>query len=74
MTRNKLTSHQREVNARLQRLSRHTAQGWVSAAHIGSRHALDRLVEKGCADRKVETGPRGGEHKFYRPTDEETES
>lgn len=64
----KLTTHQAEVLARLKRLSGRYGNGWVAVRYIGSRGALEKLVEKGWAQVDVRRGPRGGEHRYYRPT------
>ena len=44
---------------------------WVYADTVGSKNACDRLVEKGWIEMDVEYGPRGGEHRKYRPVTEE---
>lgn len=41
---------------------------WVSGRDVGAPAGCEHLVEKGFAERRVEYGPRGGEHLFYRPT------
>lgn len=43
---------------------------WVKATSLGSEMALWHLYRKGYATLDVRTGPRGGEHNYYRPTQE----
>lgn len=75
----RLTSHQQEVFGRLTALSRPTVtrehddgtvevlqRRWVPLKNIGSRGALDHIVEKGYAQRRNLTGPRGGSRLEYR--------
>lgn len=57
-----LTPHQREVFKRITRLTKHhpTYEG-----NIGSRGAVDRLIEKGYVEVvDVKYGPRGGVRRF----------
>jgi hypothetical protein len=65
-TRPRLTPHQREVYARIVRQSRYN--GHALAENVGSRGAVEHLVEKGYV-RKVlaYTGPRGGEFHHLHP-------
>jgi hypothetical protein len=65
--RPRLTPHQREVFGRLRRWSDRVGGGWVALDVIGSRAALDHLVDKGHAERTVIYGPRGGRRPLYRP-------
>lgn len=52
----------------LGRLRSYSRDGrWVPLKLIGSRGAMCHLVDKGYAERKTETGPRGGRHESYRP-------
>lgn len=71
MSKPRLTSHQREVLARLRKRSETSGRvgqgGWVRADVIGSAGACAHLVDKGYVERKEESGPRGGEHHYYRP-------
>ena len=62
--RPRLTKHQREVYARLARVSR--GERWIAGRLLGSRVALVHLVEKGYAEVQSQAGPRGGEHLYYR--------
>jgi len=77
--RPRLTAHQAEVLDRL-RTHSHSGgrrvigpglpvapRGWVPLYLVGSRSALDHLVEKGYAQRDSLAGPRGGVHWLYRP-------
>jgi hypothetical protein len=41
---------------------------WVSDRSCGGPQALWHLYRKGYATYEVRTGPRGGEHYYYRPT------
>jgi hypothetical protein len=66
-TRARLTPHQRETFDRLEHLAQRSGDGWVSADTLGSRGALEHLKRKGWAERRTELGPRGGEHRSYRP-------
>lgn len=68
MTRPRLSPHQREVLGRLTRISG-SSRRWVIARNIGSRTACEHLVDKGYAERQVESGPRGGELLSYRPVE-----
>lgn len=70
MTRPSLTKHQREVRNVLVRWANRTQDHWVHLSMIGSQGALDRLVAKGYAEVDVYYGPRGGEHRRYRPKEE----
>jgi len=72
MTRPSLTKHQRAIWNQLKRWSNHTQDHWVHGSMIGSSGALEHLVRKGYAERDVYYGPRGGEHRRYRPTREDT--
>lgn len=76
------TSHQAGVLARLVRrstggLAPQRVAGvlissnelrWVLDSNCGGPMALHHLWAKGYAERDVRTGPRGGEHVYYRPT------
>lgn len=62
----KLTPHQANTLGRLRSYSRHEGR-WVPLHIIGSKGALDKLVEKGLAERHELRGPRGGTHYQYRP-------
>lgn len=64
--RKPLTPHQREVLTRLTKLSGDLFV-WIALERIGSRTACEHLVRKGFAESRVERGPRGGKHAFYRP-------
>lgn len=71
MTRRSLTPHQRDVWHQLKKWSRITGgSGWVHGSVIGSVGALDHLVDKGYAEVDEYSGPRGGQHRRYRPTSE----
>jgi len=61
----RLTRHQADVLARLTRLSDNGTR-WVALDTIGSRGALDHLVDKGYAERLESVGPRGGRLFHYR--------
>lgn len=61
----KLTPHQANILGRLRSYSRDGR--WVPLRVIGSKGALDKLVDKGLADRQNHPGPRGGMHYHYRP-------
>jgi hypothetical protein len=63
--RRRLTPHQRYVLAQLERMSR--GGNWISLDNIGSKGALEQLVDKGFAQRDELAGPRGGRHLYYRP-------
>lgn len=68
-----LTPHQRWALLRLemvQRLSGTDFQGesvvkWASVKDTGSKGAMDHLVAKDYAARRVERGERGGYHYYY---------
>lgn len=79
-SRQRLTTHQSEVFARLERVSVPTVtlehedghtevlqRRWIDSRRIGSAGALDHLVAKGYAERREVRGPRGGYHYEYRP-------
>jgi hypothetical protein len=38
---------------------------WVSAKDSGAPAAMEHLVRKGFVERRTDTGPRGGELRFY---------
>lgn len=67
MSAPRITPHQAEVLARLNRLSPRRAAGWVYVGDIGSRGALNRLRMKGLVEERVTRGPLGGERLWYRP-------
>jgi hypothetical protein len=57
-----LTQHQREVFGRIQRLTRRNP---TAESNIGSRGAVEKLIDKGYVEVvRVEYGPRGGERRF----------
>lgn len=62
----RLTKHQEWVLSRLRLLSG-ADERWVHERDCGSKRGLEHLLRKGYADCKVERGPRGGEHRYYRP-------
>jgi hypothetical protein len=68
----RMTPHQKRVYLSLalasDRAERHWGDPWIGADVIGSRAALDHLVDKGYALRQDRPGPRGGHHYHYRPT------
>ena len=65
MTTIRLTSHQREVLGRIQRLSRGGGR-WAHERHIGSHGACWHLVNKGYVDVREVAGPRGGTSYEYK--------
>jgi hypothetical protein len=75
ITKGKLTPHQREVYNYIVRVSRRRSEieggplvhRWLNEGSIGSRGACAKLVEKGWIECMVGYGPRGGEHRQYRP-------
>jgi hypothetical protein len=67
----RLTPHQRDTLADLRRRARllsGNGYGWVYGRDVGAPTACEHLVRKGYAERKIVRGPRGGEHRYYRPT------
>lgn len=68
----RVTTHQRWALGQLARKVRaQTAndhEGWVLGKDVGAPAAMEHLARKGYVERKIETGPRGGEHKLYRPS------
>lgn len=61
-TRPALTPHQREVFKRIERLTRRHP---TYESNVGSRGAVDKLIDKGYVIvAKIEYGPRGGERRF----------
>lgn len=66
----KLTPHQRWALLHLERHApaRLDGERWASVKDTGSPTAMEHLVRKGYAERRNETGPRGGELRYYRPT------
>lgn len=62
----RLTPHQKYALARLTAMSGGEGH-WVRATDAGCVGGLRRSWVKGHLARKVERGPRGGEHVFYRP-------
>ena len=76
MTAVRLTPHQKWALERLERLSRPIVRDglgapitwrWVHVKDTGCPAAMEHLVRKGYADLDVARGPRGGEHRYYRP-------
>lgn len=68
MSASNLTPHQREVCQRLARLSG-PQRRWVELQFIGSFGACTKLVTKGWAEHRIESGPRGGEVHSFRITE-----
>lgn len=75
MTPPRLTTHQKWTLMRLRRLSSvgglfapAYAHEFVLGKDVGAPAALEHLVRKGYVEREVQYGPRGGEHRLYRPT------
>lgn len=66
-TKPRLTPHQKWAFQHLARLSARADAGWVLAKDSGSPAAMEHLYHKGYAERKIKRGPRGGEHRLYRP-------
>lgn len=66
----RVTGHQRWALGQLARRSRvaTASEGWVLGKDVGAPAAMEHLYRKGYVERKIETGPRGGEHKLYRPS------
>jgi hypothetical protein len=64
----RITPHQRYALDRLRRLSSLMGDNrWVYEKDSGAPAALDHLYRKGYVEREIRTGPRGGEHVYYRP-------
>lgn len=63
--RPKLTPHQREVFDRIARFTR-DGDHFVHEQNIGCHGACWRLVRKGYVEAARVSGPRGGEHWYYR--------
>lgn len=66
----RLTPNQRDVLVRLCRWAGEPPGRWTLDRDLGQRSALEHLWSKGYADRERRYGPRGGEHLYYRPTEE----
>ncbi len=69
----RVTTHQRWALGMLARKCRQTVgerwgEGYVLGKDVGAPAALEHLYRKGYVERIIETGPRGGEHKLYRPS------
>ena len=73
-----LTPHQKWALCRLARMTRasmssqsfveRAQEGFVLGKDVGAPAAMEHLARKGYVERKIEIGPRGGEHKLYRPS------
>lgn len=69
--RAKLTPNQRQIYNDIVRMSGRLrgTERWVEARYVGSKNTCDRLAAKGWIDINVTHGPRGGEQRWYRPTE-----
>lgn len=67
--RPRLTRHQREVFARVERLSRSRHGQAVALTDIGSVGAVGHLADKGYVTLEERRGPRGGSHWYITQVD-----
>lgn len=73
MTLERLTPHQATTLRALAKKATVLANGrpgrWILDKDCGGPAALEHLFRKGYVMRDLRTGPRGGEHAYYRPNE-----